>query len=242
MTPGKVVVELEDVSVRYSIRARDSGRRERFWDPITRRTIEVQALEHVSLSIYRGEIVGLVGPNGAGKSTLVRVVSGLQAPTHGTVRIGAEPMMLGVGAVMNARLSGRQNALLGLTAMGMTRKDALASVPGVFDFAGVAEAIDRPLRTYSSGMKARLQFAIATRTEPELLLIDEILAVGDYAFRKRSFNRLREMISGDSTVIIVSHNMKQLKRIATRAVWVENGSIVMDGEARPTINAYDSDG
>lgn len=199
---------------------------------------EVRAVRGVSFTVMKGEAVGLIGPNGSGKSTLLRVVAGLLPAVKGEVYAQDVPVLLGVGAALHPELSGRRNVYLGGTALGMTRDEVEARFDEIVDFAGVRDAIDRPFRTYSSGMQARLQFSVATAIEPDVLLIDESLSVGDERFRKKSEERMRGLLGGAGAIMLVSHSMGSIRDMCDRVLWMQEGEIVMDGDPVEVIEAY----
>lgn len=240
MPLGTPTVVVEDVHVKYRVYS-DKRRtlRDRVlkaWKP--RRYREVHALKGVTFTAHAGEAIGVIGPNGSGKSTLMRVIAGLQPISDGAVYARATPMLLGVGAVLNKQLSGRRNILLGGLALGMSKADILAREEEIVQFAGIGQAIDLPMRTYSSGMSARLQFAISAAVEPEILIVDEALAVGDQAFRRKSNRRIRELRDAAGTVFLVSHSMATLLQTCTRMIWLEDGLIKADGDPREIVKAY----
>jgi teichoic acid transport system ATP-binding protein len=199
---------------------------------------EVKALTGVSLRVEKGEAVGLIGPNGSGKSTLLRCVAGLLPATSGAVYAQDIPVLLGVGAALHPELSGRRNVYLGGTALGMSREEVEDHFDEIVDFAGIRFAIDRPFRTYSSGMQARLQFSIATAVRPEVLLIDESLSVGDAQFRDKSERRMRELLDSAGAIMLVSHSMGAIAAMCDRVIWLQDGVIQADGEPEETIERY----
>lgn len=207
----------------------------------SRRATDVHAVRGVSLTIGVGESVGLLGPNGSGKSTLLRAIAGVQPMASGRVLVRGRAQLLAVNAALDPRLSGRRNVMLGGLAMGLPPEQIEARLPDVVEFSELADAIDRPMRTYSSGMKARLTFSIATMTEPPILLIDEALAVGDRHFRRKSLERLRDMQQHASTLVMVTHNLNEIRQTCSRAVWLESGRVVMDGPANDVADAYEAD-
>lgn len=207
----------------------------------SRRSTEVHAVRGVSLTIGVGESVGLLGPNGSGKSTLLRTIAGVQPLAAGRVLIRGRAQLLAVNAALDAKLSGRRNVMLGGLAMGLLPEQIQARMPDVIEFSELADAIDRPMRTYSSGMKARLTFSIATMTQPPILLIDEALAVGDRHFRRKSLERLRAMQQQAGTLVMVTHNLNEIRQTCSRAVWLEAGRVVMDGPADTVADAYEAD-
>jgi teichoic acid transport system ATP-binding protein len=198
----------------------------------------VHAVKGVSFTAYRGEAIGLIGPNGSGKSTLLRSIAGLMAPSRGTVWTRGQASLLGVAAAMMGGMSGDQNILLGCLAIGMTPDEIIAEYDSICEFAGIGDFVHLPMNTYSSGMGARLRFAIAAARTPDILLIDEALATGDATFRRRSEARIRKLREEAGTVFLVSHGLGVIRESCTRAIWLENGRIVMDGPADDVVDAY----
>jgi teichoic acid transport system ATP-binding protein len=206
----------------------------------SRRSTLVRAIDRLDLDIRVGEAVGIVGSNGSGKSTLLRAIGGLQSPTDGRVLVRGEPHLLGVGAALKPTLSGYRNVILGGLAMGMTRDEVDSALPGIEEFSGLGEAMARPMKTYSSGMRARLAFSIATLRIPDVLLIDEALAVGDRDFRQRSLERIIEIRENASTVIMVTHNLNEIRQTCGRAVWLDHGRLRADGEVEDVLGLYEA--
>jgi len=204
-----------------------------------RRYREIHAINDVSFEAHAGEVIGIIGPNGSGKSTLMQAVSGLLPVNEGAIYARATPMLLGVGAVLNKTLSGRRNILLGGLALGLTKKQVLKREKQIIEFAGIEDAIDRPMKTYSSGMSARLQFAISAAVKPEILIIDEALAVGDRDFKRKSRNRIEQLRESAGTVFLVTHSMQDVRRSCTRTIWLDNGKLKMDGAPEDVIAAYE---
>lgn len=188
------------------------------------------ALDHVSLDVKEGEVVGIVGRNGAGKSTLLRIIAGIYRPDRGSAKTLSHPVLLaGFGVGFNVNLSGRENAFLYGSILGHPRPVIHDLLPGIIEFSGLGDVIDLPLRTYSSGMRARLGFSVATAVQPEILLLDEALGVGDEEFRKRSSERIRSMLEQAHTVVIASHSFGILEQVCTRAILVDEGKITYRG-------------
>lgn len=236
MAVGEPSLVLEGVEVTYRVVAdrRASAR----VGPHRRRRRSVRALTGIDLVVHSGDRLGVVGRNGAGKSTLLRVAAGLEAATAGTVAASSRPVLLGIGPVLDPRLSGLRNVLLGCTALGMGRTEAQAAVPEILAFAGLQASADVPIRTYSTGMGARLMFAIATTVRPEILLIDETLGVGDAAFKAQAEVRLAALTDRAGTVMIVSHDLDAVTDLCTRVVWLDEGRIRMDGPSEEVVEAY----
>jgi teichoic acid transport system ATP-binding protein len=236
----QIAILVDDVHVRYRVL---EDRNLRLAELVrhgfrSRQSTEVHAVRGVSFTVNAGESVGLIGPNGSGKSTLLRAIAGVEPLSGGAVFVRGRAQLLAVNAALDPLLSGRRNIMLGGLAMGMPAREIEARVAEVIEFAELEDAIHRPMRTYSSGMKARLTFSIATMTEPPILLIDEALAVGDGAFRRKSLRRLRAMLTHASTVVMVTHNLNEVQSTCTRAIWLDEGRIVMDGAAADVVEAY----
>jgi teichoic acid transport system ATP-binding protein len=193
----------------------------------------------VSLTAYRGEAVGLIGPNGSGKSTLLRAIAGLMAPAAGAIYTHGDPSLLGVGAALMNEMTGERNIELGCLAMGMTPEEVEENFQGIVDFADIGDFIKLPMSTYSSGMSARLRFAIAAAKVHEILLIDEALATGDAQFRRKSEQRIRELCEQAGTIFLVSHGLQVIRDTCNRVVWLEKGLVVMDGPVDEVVDAYE---
>jgi len=199
----------------------------------------IHAVRGVSFTAYRGEAIGLIGPNGSGKSTLLRAIAGLMSPSRGIVWTRGQASLLGVSAAMMAGMSGEQNIILGCLAIGMTPEEIAEEYESIIEFAGIGRFVQMPMNTYSSGMSARLRFAIAAARAPDILLIDEALATGDARFRRRSEQRIAELRQEAGTVFLVSHSLGVVRHSCTRAIWLEDGKIVMDGETNAVVDAYE---
>jgi teichoic acid transport system ATP-binding protein len=200
--------------------------------------LEVRALRGVTFTAMPGEAIGIIGRNGSGKSTLMSTLAGLLPPERGAVLAASQPVLLAVGAAMQSELSGRRNILIGGSALGVPRSEILGRMDEIIEFTGLRDAIDRPLRTYSSGMSARLQFGIASAVRPDILLIDEALATGDVEFARRSEARIAEIVRSAGTVFVVSHAADAIERMTTRTIWIDGGQIVFDGPTRDALEAY----
>lgn len=239
-TPGPPAIVLEDVHVRYKVlEDRQLGLAELVRTGLrSRRSAEVHALRGVNLRIGVGESVGLLGPNGSGKSTLLRCIAGVQNIHSGRVLVNGRAQLLAVNAALDTKLSGRRNVYLGGLAIGLTSEEIDENIEAVIDFSGIRGAIERPMQTYSSGMKARLTFAIATMVEPPILLIDEALAVGDRRFRRKSLRRINRIREQASTIVMVTHNMAEIRSTCSRAIWLSDGVIIQDGPTDEVVDAY----
>ena len=198
----------------------------------------VHALKGVSFDAYEGDAIGVIGSNGSGKSTLLATIAGLLTPTSGSVLVAEEPKLLGVGATLMPVASGYRNIRLGCLALGMTSAEVDDRIDEIVEFTELGEAINRPLRTYSSGMRARLHFAIATSVRPRILLIDEALGAGDRRFRKKTAARIGEMLDEAGTLMFVSHSLGEVSKQCNRVLWIEKGVLRADGKTDEVIDEY----
>jgi teichoic acid transport system ATP-binding protein len=200
---------------------------------------EVQAVRGISFVANHGEAIGLVGRNGSGKSTLLRVIAGLLPPTEGAVYTDAQPSLLGVNAALVGGLTGTRNIELGCLALGMSKKEVAKRFDSIVQFSGLGEFIDMPMNAYSSGMGARLRFAIAASISHDILLIDEALATGDAEFRARSEERIEQLREQAGTVILVSHSLGSILQTCDRTIWIDKGQIQLDGSTEEVVAKYD---
>ena len=199
----------------------------------------VHALDNVSLDIHYGTVLGVIGSNGAGKSTLMRVISGIIPPTQGRVDVyGSVSTLLALGVGFNPAMTGRENVYLGGLAAGMTEAEIDESFDAIADFSELGEAIDAPMRTYSSGMFARLAFSVAAVVEPDILIIDEALSTGDAKFKEKSLNRVKELRSADRALILVSHALATIEDVCNEVIWLNKGKLMARGEPATVIAEY----
>ena len=197
------------------------------------------ALDGIDLEVNEGEILGIIGRNGSGKSTLLRTISGIYRPDDGIIRSkGQITLMAGLGIGFNVNLSGRENIYLYGSILGHSNETMNDLMDSIIEFADLNGFIDQPLRTYSAGMRARLGFSIASAVKPDILLIDEVLSVGDQEFREKSMARILEIVKGSRTVVLVSHNFSIMKQICTRLIMIENGRITSNGSPEEVITSY----
>src|SRR5687767_14826251 len=240
----KPIVSIEGVSKRYRIGGLHPGY-ETFREmiggalsaPFRRKGAEpferqktLWALREVSLEVRQGELLGIVGHNGAGKSTLLKILSRITKPTQGEVRLrGRVGSLLEVGTGFHPELTGRENIFLNGAILGMRRHEIQRKFDQIVDFAEISQFLDTPVKRYSSGMYVRLAFAVAAHLEPEILIVDEVLAVGDLSFQRKCMGRMREVGRSGSTILFVSHNMPAIESLCTRAVLMDHGRVAMDG-------------
>jgi ABC-type polysaccharide/polyol phosphate transport system ATPase subunit len=200
---------------------------------------EINAVQDVSFDVPHGTVLGVVGVNGAGKSTLLRTIAGILPPTAGRVEVyGKVSTLLALGVGFKGELTGRDNVVLGGLAAGLTRDEVEAKYEDIAEFAELGEFMDMPMRTYSSGMYGRLAFSVAVNMEPDILLIDEALSVGDARFKEKSFNKMRDLCAQARTILLVSHGLRGVRRLCEEVIWMHNGRIEMRDEPERVIDAY----
>lgn len=204
-----------------------------------KQTRVIRALDEVNLDVEYGHVLGVIGTNGAGKSSLMRVIAGIIPPSQGRVEVyGSMSTLLALGVGFNPSMSGRDNVFLGGLAAGMSRDEIETHFDEIADFSELGDAIDAPMRTYSSGMFARLAFSVAATVRPDILIVDEALSAGDAKFKVKSLNRIKELRSDDRALILVSHAMATLRDVCNDVVWLHKGKVVQRGEPNETIDAY----
>lgn len=204
-----------------------------------RETSDFLALEEITFTVNQGEVLGIIGRNGCGKSTLLRVIAGIFSPDNGQCKSsGKISLLAGLGTGFTGHLTGRQNALLYGSILGHDEKIMTSLMPEIISFSELENFIDEPLRTYSAGMKARLGLAVASALNPEILLIDEVLGVGDPVFKEKSKNKILEMVAGAGTVVLVSHSFGLMTSICDRVIHMSEGKIMFDGDPKEAIASY----
>ncbi len=205
-----------------------------------RHTEKFYALRDVSFRIDRGESVAIVGANGAGKSTLLSLMAGISAPNEGRVSVeGKVAALLDLGSGFHPELTGRENIHLNAALLGLHRRAVDAKEESIIDFAGLADFIDEPLKTYSSGMTMRLAFSVAIELDPDILIVDEVLAVGDQAFQAKCLEKVRQFVLAGKTLLAVSHSTAMIRELCKRALWLDHGKLMMDGSIADVIQAYE---
>ncbi len=241
------VIEVKNVKLGFPVaRYRSRGVKEAFLALVRGsrhpdRNAMFWAVNGVSLQVQAGEVLGMLGRNGSGKSTLLRVIAGIYAPDAGEIITrGRISSLLELGAGFKDELNGYENVKLSGAIMGFSRAEVEELLPKVVEFSGLRDFMQQPLKTYSSGMRARLGFAVASNVDPDILLIDEALAVGDASFREKSMQRVEALVKDDSTtVVVVSHNHTELRRLCSRMVLLERGELISEGDAKTVLAAYD---
>jgi ABC-2 type transport system ATP-binding protein len=236
-------IEIANVSFTYRVLNNRSGSiKELFKDFISRkvRVENYQALKDVSFTVDSGEVIAIIGKNGAGKSTLLKILARVLPPTTGTAKIsGSIAPMIELGAGFHPEMSGAENVLLYSTLMGREVEKTRSRTEAIGEWAGVTDHMNFPLRTFSSGMIARLAFATATDENADVLLIDEVLSVGDANFQAKSSERMQELINAGAAVVLVSHDMNAVRKLAQKAIWLENGVVKMSGPTEQVVSVYE---
>jgi lipopolysaccharide transport system ATP-binding protein len=241
-TAEQSIIELNNVSVEYRVPQEQIGTFKEYFIRLLEGKVKhrtFNALNKVSLSVNRGEVFGLIGHNGAGKSTLLKLVAKVIRPTSGRVLVkGRVAPLLEAGAGFHPELTGRENIFLNGAMLGFSHEEMLEKLPRIIEFSELGDFIDAPLRTYSSGMSARLGFAVATDTQPDILIIDEILSVGDEAFQHKSYERIQSIKAQGATILLVSHSMSTIESVCQRAAWLHRGQILSMDNTKVVVDRY----
>ena len=240
---SEYAIEVNDVTMIFNMASESLTNLKEYFIKLIRRELffkEFRALKNISFKVRRGEVVGLVGTNGSGKSTMLKIIAGVLEPSEGAcvVRGNIAPL-IELGAGFDPELTARENIYLNGSLLGYTKEFIDDNLEGIIEFAELRDFMDMPLKNFSSGMTARIAFAIATNTEPDILIVDETLSVGDVFFQEKCERRIQRFIeSGDVTVLFVSHSISQVERICQRAIWIEKGDLRMDGPVNEVCEAY----
>lgn len=236
------MIQVDNVSMRFKLAHDRISSLKEYMTKLIKRELryeEFWALKNVSFNVSKGEVVGIIGKNGAGKSTLLKIISGILKPTKGSVTCsGSIVPMLELGSGFDHDLTGRENIFLNGAILGYGKEFLESKFEEILDFSELGRFIDVPIRNYSSGMLMRLAFSIATMVNPEILIVDEILAVGDAAFQEKSKARMMELMSGGTTVLFVSHNLEHIREMCNRVLWLDSGKIKMIGETEEVCDRY----
>ncbi len=242
-TNPKVVIDVNDVGMEFKLSKEKINNLKEFVIKFLKRQItyrEFWAIRHISFEVEKGDRWGVIGLNGAGKSTLLKIVSGVMKPTEGSIQIKGKIIpLLELGAGFDASYTGRENIFLNGAMLGLSKEFLEEKYEEIVDFSEIREFIDVPLKNYSSGMRARLGFSIATVVQPEILVLDEVLSVGDAKFKKKSEEKIISLFNKGVTVLFVSHSIAQVKKICNKAIWLEKGKIVMKGDAKEVCETYE---
>ena len=242
MSDKRIMVDVDHVSVRFNLSNQKVDNLKEYFIKLIKKELMFQeffAVKDVSFRVHAGEAWGLIGTNGSGKSTMLKAISGIIKPFQGSVTIhGSVAPLIELGAGFDPELTARENIYLNGCVLGYTEKFLDEHFDEIVDFAEIRDFLDSPLKNFSSGMKARLGFSIATMVKPDILIVDEILAVGDYKFRQKCEKRMKELLGGGTTLLYVSHNIDEVKRLCDHAIWIEKGVEKMQGNAKEVCEAY----
>ena len=236
------IIEVNDVSIMFNKSSENVDSIKEYFVKLATGKLnfeEFWALKNVSFTIESGDAVGIIGFNGSGKSTLLKIIAGVMKPTKGTVKVhGSVAPMIELGAGFDMDLSARENIFLNGAVLGYSRKEMQEKAESIIDFAELWDFVDVPLKNYSSGMVARLGFSIATAHTPDILIVDEVLGVGDYKFQEKCEKRIAEIVDSGATVLFVSHSIDQVKKLCKHAIWLNKGEQIMYGDIETVCDAY----
>lgn len=242
MDDKKIIIDVDHVTIRFNLASEKiDNLKEYFIKLVTKKLMfqEFLAVKDVSFQVRQGEAWGLIGTNGSGKSTLLKAISGILKPYKGTITVdGFIAPLIELGAGFDQEMTARENIFLNGCVLGHTEQFMKEHFDEIVDFADLHDFLDSPLKNFSSGMRARLGFSIATMVKPEILIVDEILSVGDYKFREKCAKRMEEMLSGGTTLLYVSHNISEVRRLCDHALWIDKGVQKMQGDVTTVCDAY----
>ena len=242
MDENNVVIDVDHVTIRFNMATQKIDNLKEYFVKLMKRELMFQeflALKDVSFQVRRGEAWGLIGTNGSGKSTMLKAISGIIKPYKGSITVsGSVAPLIELGAGFDANMTARENIFLNGCILGHTEKFMEAHFQEIVDFAEIHQFLDSPIKNYSSGMRARLGFAVATMVKPDILIVDEVLAVGDYKFRQKCEKRMNEMLENGTTLLFVSHSLEEVRRLCDHAIWIDKGVARMTGEVGPVCDAY----
>ncbi len=238
------IIEIKDVEMHFNMSKEKIDNLKEYFIKLAKRQLmyeDFTALDKVSVDIKKGEVFGIVGHNGSGKSTLLKTISGILKPTVGTVKVhGSIAPLIELGAGFDLDLTARENIFLNGSVLGFSNQMIEEKFDEIVDFSELREFLDVPMKNYSSGMVARIGFAVATMVKPDILIVDEILSVGDFLFQQKCEQRINALMQGGTTVLIVSHALEQIRRLCTRVMWIDKGKIKMIGDTKTVCDAYES--
>ncbi len=242
MDEKKIMIDVDHVTIRFNLASQKVDNIKEYLIKLVKRELMFQeflAVKDVSFQVRAGEAWGLIGTNGSGKSTMLKAISGILKPYQGSIKVnGSVAPLIELGAGFDPELSARENIFLNGCVLGHSEKFMQEHFEEIVEFAELEKFLDSPLKNFSSGMRARLGFSVATMVKPDILIVDEILAVGDYKFRKKCEKRMTEMLSGGTTLLYVSHSIDEVKRLCDHALWIDKGEAKMIGEAKTVCDAY----
>lgn len=242
MADNKVIVDVDHVTIRFNLSNQKVDNLKEYLVRLMKHELMFQeflALKDVSFQVRKGEAWGLIGTNGSGKSTMLKVISGIMKPSRGTVTVnGSVAPLIELGAGFDPECTARENIYLNGCVLGYSEKFIQEHFDEIVEFAQIGQFLDSPLKNFSSGMKARLGFSVATMVKPDILIVDEILSVGDYKFRQKCEKRMQELLDNGTTLLYVSHNINEVRRLCDHAVWLDKGEARMIGDAESVCDAY----
>ena len=242
MDEKKVIIDVDHVTVRFNLATQKIDNLKEYFIKLVKRQLMFQeflALKDVSFQVKQGEAWGLIGTNGSGKSTMLKAISGIIKPHKGSISVnGTVAPLIELGAGFDDNMTARENIFLNGCILGHSEKFMQEHFDEIVDFAEIHKFLDSPIKNYSSGMRARLGFAVATMVKPDILIVDEVLAVGDYKFRRKCEARMTEMLQAGTTLLFVSHSIEEVRRLCTHAIWIDKGVARMAGEVGPVCDAY----
>ncbi len=236
------MIDVDHVTIRFNLASEKIDNLKEYFIKLIKKELMFQeflAVKDVSLKIKKGEAWALIGVNGSGKSTLLKAISGIMKPYKGTITVnGSVSPLIELGAGFDANMTARENIYLNGAVLGHSKKFMAEHFDEIVEFAGIRQFLDSPIKNYSSGMKARLGFSVATVVKPDILIVDEVLAVGDFRFRKKCMDRMSELLSGGTTLLFVSHNIDQVRSLCTHAMWLDHGETKASGEVNEVCDQY----
>lgn len=242
MADKRVIVDVDHVTIRFNLASQKVDNLKEYVIKLLKKELMFQeflAVKDVSFQIHAGEAWGLIGANGSGKSTMLKAISGIMKPYQGSVTVrGSVAPLIELGAGFDPECTARENIFLNGCVLGHSKKFMEEHFEEIVEFAELQQFLDSPVKNFSSGMKARLGFSVATMVKPDILIVDEILSVGDYKFRKKCMNRMEELLSGGTTLLYVSHNIEEVRRLCDHAIWLDKGVAWMQGGAEEVCDAY----
>lgn len=242
MADKRVIVDVDHVTIRFNLASQKVDNLKEYVIKLLKKELMFQeflAVKDVSFQIHAGEAWGLIGSNGSGKSTMLKAISGIMKPYQGSVTVrGSVAPLIELGAGFDPECTARENIFLNGCVLGHSKKFMEEHFEEIVEFAELQQFLDSPVKNFSSGMKARLGFSVATMVKPDILIVDEILSVGDYKFRKKCMNRMEELLSGGTTLLYVSHNIEEVRRLCDHAIWLDKGVARMQGGAEEVCDAY----